>query len=246
MEIGMELIVIELMAGLGDVQQLVRSLLRLIIAMLCGALIGYQRERVGKAAGLRTHILVAGGSALVIVVAVEATFDDAGQSRVIQGLVTGIGFLGAGAILKREEALTIRGLTTAAGLWMTSAIGLTAGLGRFGTAVAATVFTWCVLSVLQRLEGANARTPVRRRARRFSARSPSRPRPTVRAALPKEKAMTNSPTQADAPATDVTKRKPKDSHLEDLIDEAMEESFPASDPPAVSPKKAPGKIPPQQ
>jgi putative Mg2+ transporter-C (MgtC) family protein len=224
-------------------------LLRLSVAAALGAAVGIERELRDREAGVRTHLLVSLGAALFTIVSAYG-FEDFGTSvdptRIAAQIVTGIGFLGAGAILKREEALTIRGLTTAAGLWMTSAIGLTAGLGRFGTAVAATVFTWCVLSVLQRLEGANARTPVRRRARRFSARSPSRPRPTVRAALPKEKAMTNSPTQADAPATDVTKRKPKDSHLEDLIDEAMEESFPASDPPAVSPKKAPGKIPPQQ
>jgi putative Mg2+ transporter-C (MgtC) family protein len=236
----MDLIVTELAAGVGDVQGLVRSLLRLGVALVCGALIGYQRERVGKAAGLRTHILVASGSALVIVAAVEAGFDESAQSRVIQGLVTGIGFLGAGTILKQEAANTIRGLTTAAGLWMTSAIGLTAGLGRFGTAAAATVFTWGVLSVLQRLErGENAPPP---------GGAPSvRPAPIpsardVRAAPFEENAMMNSPTQADSPATDLTKRKPKDSQVEELIDEAVEESFPASDPPAVSPGKTRGEI----
>jgi putative Mg2+ transporter-C (MgtC) family protein len=148
----LELIIAELNAGFGGFQELVRPILRLLFAMLCGAVIGLQRERAGKAAGLRTHILVAAGSTLFIVAGVEGALDAEGVSRVIQGLVTGIGFLGAGAILKRERENDIKGLTTAAGIWMTSAIGVTAGLGRFGVALAATVVTWIVLSVLREIE----------------------------------------------------------------------------------------------
>jgi putative Mg2+ transporter-C (MgtC) family protein len=148
----MNRVVDELVAGFGAPEELVRPLLRLLIALLCGAVIGLQRERAGKAAGLRTHILVAAGSTLFIVAAVEASMNDEGVSRVIQGLVTGIGFLGAGAILKREREKDIRGLTTAAGIWMTAAIGVTVGLGRFGVAVAATAFTWITLSLLTQLE----------------------------------------------------------------------------------------------
>jgi putative Mg2+ transporter-C (MgtC) family protein len=123
-----------------------------VTATVLGAAIGLERQRAGKAAGLRTHILVAAGSTLFIVAAVEASMNDEGVSRVIQGLVTGIGFLGAGAILKREREKDIRGLTTAAGIWMTAAIGVTVGLGRFGVAVAATAFTWITLSLLTELE----------------------------------------------------------------------------------------------
>jgi len=145
-------IVAELIAGFGSPSELARPLLRLLIALLCGAVIGMQRERAGKSAGLRTHILVATGSTLFIVGAMETTMSDDAVSRVIQGLITGIGFLGAGAILKREKEQDIRGLTTAAGIWMTAAIGVTVGLGRFGVAVLATAFTWVVLSLLRQLE----------------------------------------------------------------------------------------------
>lgn len=156
----MDLLAAELAAGFADVRELTRPLLRLVLAVLCGAVIGMQRERAGKSAGLRTHILVAAGTALFIVVALDVlgygVLDNPREadalSRVIQGLATGIGFLGAGAILKLEKEQNIRGLTTAAGIWMTAAIGVTVGLGRFGLAVAATILTWVVLSLLRQLE----------------------------------------------------------------------------------------------
>ena len=75
-----------------------------------------------------------------------------GSSRVIQGLVTGIGFLGAGAILKLSEEREIAGLTTAAGIWMTAAIGLAVGLGRFGLALVGMILTWITLSLVRKLE----------------------------------------------------------------------------------------------
>jgi len=142
----------ELVAGFGSPEELARPLVRLTLALICGAVIGLQRERAGKSAGLRTHILVATGSTLFIVSALETALHDDAVSRVVQGLITGIGFLGAGAILKREKEQDIRGLTTAAGIWMTAAIGVSVGLGRFGVAVAATACTWAVLSILRQLE----------------------------------------------------------------------------------------------
>jgi len=145
-------IVAELVAGFGSLDDLARPLVRLTVALICGAVIGLQRERAGKSAGLRTHILVATGSTLFIVGALETAMHADAVSRVVQGLITGIGFLGAGAILKREKEQDIRGLTTAAGIWMTAAIGVSVGLGRFGVALVATVGTWAVLSILRQLE----------------------------------------------------------------------------------------------
>ncbi|WP_068805296.1 MgtC/SapB family protein [Thauera phenolivorans] len=237
----MDFLVAELLVGLGDAREVGRSLLRLTIALLCGAIIGYQRERVGKAAGLRTHMLVVTGAALVVVAAIEADMNDDALSRVIQGLVTGVGFLGAGTILKRESQASIRGLTTAAGIWMTSAIGVCAALGRFGTALAATVLAWCVLSLLNRLEERlEAAQPSGSNPGRIAAGHHPAPGRRKRA---KETTMKHNP-HSTAPRTDVSEPKPKGEHVEDLIDEAIEESFPASDPPAVSPKKAPVDNPP--
>jgi putative Mg2+ transporter-C (MgtC) family protein len=126
--------------------------IRLTLAMLFGAVVGVQRERSGKAAGVRTHMLVASGSALFVLAAMEFGMDSDPLSRVIQGLITGIGFLGAGAILKLEEKRQIEGLTTAAGIWMTAGIGLAIGLGRFGLALVSVVLAWFVLAAVKRIE----------------------------------------------------------------------------------------------
>jgi putative Mg2+ transporter-C (MgtC) family protein len=139
----------------GDVasmDEFVRITLRLVAAILLGGLVGLEREAAGKAAGLRTHMLVALGAALTLVVANRLNMPAADQSRVIQGLVTGIGFLGGGAILKITDQRQIRGLTTAAGIWMTASIGIAAGAGKLATAVIATVLTFIVLSVLHLVE----------------------------------------------------------------------------------------------
>lgn len=148
----LDLVVAELSGGLPSAQQFVVALLRLLTAALCGAAIGLQRERLGKPAGLRTHILVASGSALFLIAAGEAGFREPELSRVIQGLVTGIGFLGAGSILKLEVPQQIKGLTTAADIWLTAAIGVAAGMGRVGLALMATTLAWIVLAVLHRVE----------------------------------------------------------------------------------------------
>lgn len=135
-----------------DLRELGWVLIRLLVALGLGALIGYQRERVGKAAGLRTHMLVAMGSALFVISALAFDMEKDALSRVIQGLVTGIGFLGAGAILKIQEDKEIRGLTTAAGIWMTAAAGIAIGLGQIVIGLAAGVLAWIVLAILNRFE----------------------------------------------------------------------------------------------
>ena len=138
----------ELMAGLPDSQQMARIVVRMLAAALLGALVGIQRERAGKPAGVRTHMLVSMAGALFVITCLEWGMDSADMSRVIQGLVTGIGFIGGGAILKLAQQREVEGLTTAAGLWMTSAVGIAAGLGRLGAAALGVLLTVIILGVV--------------------------------------------------------------------------------------------------
>ena len=142
----------ELNTGFPDQAQLVRVVVRLLGAMLMGAIVGFEREQAGKEAGLRTHILVALGSALFVLAASGSGMSPDAVARVIQGLAAGIGFLGAGAILKISASKEIHGLTTAAGIWMTAAIGVAAGLGGLGLALLGTLLTWLVLQAIGSLE----------------------------------------------------------------------------------------------
>ena len=142
----------ELAAGFSGPEALVRVTLRLIVAMAFGAVIGIQRERAGKPAGIRTHMLVASGAAVFVMAGGEFGMNPDSVSRVIQGLVTGIGFIGAGAILKLQDKREVEGLTTAAGIWITAALGVAVGLGRFGLALVATLLAWMTLSLVQQLE----------------------------------------------------------------------------------------------
>ena len=148
----MSLLLDELSASLPTAQETVRVVVRLVAALIAGGIIGWQRERSGKAAGLRTHLLVCTGTTLFVLASIDAGMQLDALSRVIQGLVTGIGFLGAGAILKVESSHQIKGLTTAAGIWMTAALGVTIGLGHLGTAAIGTVFAWTVLAILIKLD----------------------------------------------------------------------------------------------
>lgn len=142
----------ELTLGLHGGEQVPRIVIRLVVAMLLGGLVGIQRERSHKPAGLRTHMLACLGTALFVIScgAVGMSFD--AQSRVIQGIVTGLGFIGAGSILKLSQEHEIKGLTTAAGVWMTAAIGVTVGLGALGIAIIATILTLVILAVATRFE----------------------------------------------------------------------------------------------
>ena len=144
----MEILLEELTGGLPDWTEFTRFVIRLVAAMLLGAIVGYERERAGKAAGLRTHMLVAMGSALFVISCSAAEMSMEGISRVIQGIATGIGFIGAGAILKRRDEREIEGLTTAAGIYMTAATGVAVGLGRIGLALLSVILTWAVLGLL--------------------------------------------------------------------------------------------------
>ena len=131
-----------------DLAQATRIVLRLMLAALLGGLLGLERENKGKAAGVRTHMLVAMGAALFVLIPQQAGILPADLSRVIQGVVAGIGFLCAGSILKSEDEDRVRGLTTAAGMWLTAAIGMAAGLGREATAVISTALALAVLTLV--------------------------------------------------------------------------------------------------
>lgn len=128
--------------------------LRLLLAAALGAAIGYQRERAKKPAGLRTHILIALGSALFTVVSVFGFADTADVARVAAGVVTGIGFIGAGVIFRglRGSEGHVVGLTTAASIWVTAAIGLAAGVGLYLVAVVVTILTVVTL-MIPRVQG---------------------------------------------------------------------------------------------
>lgn len=135
----------ELTNGFPDRNRLIIVLLRVCAAVLLGAVVGIERERAGKPAGLRTHMLVSLGTAVVVIACQDSGMSLEGLSRVIQGIVTGIGFIGAGTILKLNEQREIQGLTTAAGLWMTAAIGVAVGLGILGVALIGTLVTVLIL-----------------------------------------------------------------------------------------------------
>ena len=138
-------------SDVNDVEQITRIVIRLLLAAVLGGILGYERENQGKAAGVRTHMLVAMGAALFVLVPQQAGMTLPDMSRVIQGVVAGIGFLGAGAIIKNRNEDDIQGLTTAAGVWMTAAIGIACGLGRESTAVLSTVMALIVLVGVPRL-----------------------------------------------------------------------------------------------
>jgi len=128
---------------------------RIICAFVLGAVIGLEREKKGRSAGLRTHILVCMGSCLIMLVSLymyelfknKTTLDPA---RIAAGVVTGIGFLGAGTIIRSQEG--IRGLTTAASIWISSAIGLAVGCGFYEVAFFSTFLSFLTLAFLKKIE----------------------------------------------------------------------------------------------
>lgn len=134
-------------------------LIRLVVGTLLGGVIGYERDVHGRPAGLRTHLIVALASTTFMLVSTHFVYfqhygrDDlvtVDSSRIAASVVTGIGFLGGGAILR--TGVTVQGLTTAAGLWLVAAIGLSAGAGMYVVSAAATLFGVVALAVLRRFE----------------------------------------------------------------------------------------------
>lgn len=154
-------------SDLPDVTQVTRVALRLAVAALLGAAIGFERESKHSTAGLRTHMLVALGAALFVLVPQQAGLGEDNVGRIAQGVVAGIGLLCAGAVLKRDDELEVRGLTTAASIWATAAIGIAVGVGHEATALLATLIVLAILALLYRF--------ARRVGASASAGDPSRP-----------------------------------------------------------------------
>ncbi len=135
------------------------TIARVTLAFILGGVVGFERERVRRPAGLRTHMLVAAGSACFTVASIYG-FEGLGTvrdpARLAAQIITGIGFLGAGTIFRTGS--TVRGLTTASSIWITAAIGIVAGLGMFWLAVFTTALTWFALFVLKTIEPSRGRT----------------------------------------------------------------------------------------
>ena len=132
--------------------EVARVAVRLLLAAILGGVLGFERQRRGKAAGLRTHMLVAVGTALFTIAPIQAGMSIADVSRILQGIAAGVGFIGAGAILKRTDQEEIKGLTTAAGIWLTAAVGAAVGLGGLWVPVLGALFALAILSTLRYIE----------------------------------------------------------------------------------------------
>ena len=118
---------------------------KLLLAVACASMIGWEREKHEKAAGLRTHILICMGACLLTIVGMKMTPSESPGDllRIMQGVVTGVGFVGAGAIIRQEGS--VKGLTTAAGVWVIAAIGLCIGAGEYMIAIFSTFLTFLVI-----------------------------------------------------------------------------------------------------
>ncbi len=141
-------IIISEFSDFDDLSEFIIVVIRLMMAAFLGGLLGLEREQSGKPAGIRTHMLVCMGAALFVLIPEQTGISDAEMSRVIQGVISGIGFLCAGSIITRKDEMFATGLTTAAGIWFTAAIGIAVGLGREQTAVLCTVLAWMVLYIV--------------------------------------------------------------------------------------------------
>ena len=129
-------------------------ILRLVGAATIGALIGLNRDLHHKPSGLKTLSLVALGAALVTLVVIDGTADPNAVSRVLQGVITGIGFLGAGVIIREPSTTKVRGLTTAAAIWVTACLGSACGMGAWRPAMVATAILAFILLLGSKIEKA--------------------------------------------------------------------------------------------
>ncbi|MBL8892429.1 MAG: MgtC/SapB family protein [Planctomycetaceae bacterium] len=135
-----------------DVTTFFDDLVRLSLAVILGGMVGAERQLAGQSAGLRTHVMVALGSAVFTLAGIATAGGDMQQvTRVVQGVAAGVGFLGAGAILRIDGDTKVKGLTTAGSIWVAAAMGTAAGLGEYALAASATIASLVVLVVLRPL-----------------------------------------------------------------------------------------------
>ena len=131
-------------------QELGTDCVRLLIAVLLGGVLGIERQLHGRWAGVRTHMMVALGAAIFTIAAISTAPNDSNEvTRVIQGIAAGIGFLGAGTILKLSTEVEVKGLTTASSIWLAAALGTVAGMGEYALAVASGLISVLVLAILR-------------------------------------------------------------------------------------------------
>lgn len=145
-------------ADIPDVSTMTRITLRLVLAAVLGGILGYERELKARNAGIRTHMLVAVGAALFVIGPLQSGMPMPDMSRILQGIVQGIGFLGAGAIIVRSGQQKVQGLTTAANIWATAGIGVLAGLGLDATAVLSTVIMLIILAMIPHIKPLDSQT----------------------------------------------------------------------------------------
>lgn len=141
--------------SLGDIGVILKTFVELLMAVICGGLIGYEREKNGHDAGLRTHTLVSIGACLIMIISIRGPGMDAvntnrDPARLAAQVVSGIGFLGAGTII--QNGMNIKGLTTAATIWLCGGLGLACGSGFFSGAILSTIISYITLSFLTKIE----------------------------------------------------------------------------------------------
>ncbi|MGD9645210.1 MAG: MgtC/SapB family protein [Pirellulales bacterium] len=158
----------ELLRDFPTLDDFVRVTFKLFFSAMVGGLIGMEREATNKEAGLRTHMLVALGSTIFVLALVEVDASNDAISRAVQGVAAGIGFVGAGNVLKLSSERRVRGLTTAASIWLTAALGVAVGLGKWWLPILGAILTWVILWML---------VPVERMIRQLRRRK--RPKPST-------------------------------------------------------------------
>ena len=136
-----------------SVIELTQFVITCLVAVVCGFIIGLERESKGKPAGLRTLVLICLGSNIIVQVSVMLAGSRGDPSRVAAQIVSGIGFIGAGAILQHSEHGYVAGLTTAASIWVTAAVGMVVGCGHYMISLAGVIIVVCSLKFLKRIEG---------------------------------------------------------------------------------------------
>lgn len=139
-------------SDLSDPGILLRIIIKMSICLVLGSIIGLNREHAGENAGWRTHILVTMATAAFVMALHESGVALAALAPLVAGMATGVGFLGAGVILRMPDSERVKGLTTAASIYLTAAVGCAIGLGRLWLPIVVSIFGWFTLAYVRRWE----------------------------------------------------------------------------------------------